>query len=393
MDQPFESDGMEDLAAELPISSADDGFDQYESMDEGFEADAFADAIDEVDAEAFRFDENAFEDNFEGDVWSDNAAADEFKEHQSNQRESNRGKHERGQRRRGMDQSGEVGDDRRRPSRRRPPGHRGPWPPRQNSFSDELMDDAIDVFSDQQADEDSFAAEFYADRSAAAGGANPLDAMEAAIADALDAEDSHEFLRRAVGSIRRAATIAQQASRSGSQAARTVTPIARVANMAGQLLADGVDEFEALEEFLSFAETEDAIDAAMPMIAGLAVRSRMARASRLPRPVRRQLVRSIRRSGRALTQRSGGRSLRAIPAVVQAVQRTAVRRQLPVQALPQAIERITTHLVSNPRLVERLLVSIGSPATTSDRCQCAACRGAAQRLVFNGPVEILIRSR
>lgn len=409
MDQPFESDAME-VTAEIPISSADEAFDGYEGMDEeGFEAEnAFVDEMDEFASSSTNsFDEYAFEDNLEGDLWDDYAeleAGDEFKEHRTDQRESNRGRHEKGQRRRGIDQSGEAGDGRRRPSRRRPPGHRGAWPPRQNSFSEEFFGDSMEAFSDELIDDYSFAADFYEDNPVAARGVNALAAMEEEIADALEAEDSNEFLRRAVRGIRKAASVAR-VGRGVGQVAHVVAPvasaiplpqaqaIAQIANIAGRLLADGADEFEALEEFLTFAETEDAINAAMPVIAGLTVRSRMTRASQLPRPVRRQLIRSISRSGRALAQRRGQRSIHAIPPVVQAVQRTAMRRRLPVRELPQAIQRTTARLVTNPRLVNRLLVSTGSTTVATNQCRCGACRGATQRLILNGPVEILIRNR
>ncbi len=125
MDQPFESDVMEDLAAEGSISSADD-FDYYDGLDEeGFEDNgAFADGMDEFAEDGAA----AFEDNLEGDLWDDyTESGDDFKEHRINQRESNRVQHEQGQRRRGMDQGGEAGDRRRRAVRKRPPGHRGAW--------------------------------------------------------------------------------------------------------------------------------------------------------------------------------------------------------------------------------------------------------------------------
>ena len=163
MDQPFESDVMEDLAAESSISSADE-FDSYEDMDqEGFEEDAFADGMDEF-AEG---DAAAFGDNLEGDLWDDYAeSGDEFKEHGTNQRESNRQPHEQGQRRRRMDRGGEAGDRNRLPPRRRPPGYRGPWPPRGdspsgNSFEDEFDGDGMEALSDGTNEfEDGFEADF-----------------------------------------------------------------------------------------------------------------------------------------------------------------------------------------------------------------------------------------
>jgi hypothetical protein len=158
--------------------------------------------------------------------------------------------------------------------------------------------------------------------------ANPLETMEEAMADALDADDSDEFLRRISRGIRTAASIAQRVGRGVGQAARVVGPIAsaiplpqaqligRVANVAGRLLADGADEFAALEEMLAFAEDEHAVDAAAPVIAGLTIRTVMPRAARLNRSTRRQLVRSVSQSTRALARRQGPQAVRAVPRAV-----------------------------------------------------------------------------
>jgi hypothetical protein len=403
MDKRFESDVMENLAAEDSISSADE-FDSYEGMDEeGFEDDgAFADEMD-----AFAEDGAAyFEDNLEGDLWDNYAqSGDEFKEHRTNQREANRGRHEQGQRRRGVDQGGEIGDHRRRPVRRRPPGHQGPWPPRGNSFEDDFYGDRMDAFSEDMNEfEDGFEANLD-DEFDEGYSVDAFDAMEAAIADALEAEDSEEFLRRVARSVRQAANVGRQISRGVGQVARVVAPIAsaiplpqaqalgRIANITGRLLADGADEFEALDEMLAFAEEEDAVDAAAPIIAGLAIRTIMPRAARLNRNTRRELIRSVRQSSQTLTRRQGPRAVRAVPRVVQAVQRAAQRRRTPTQQLPQAVRRATASIARNPRLVSRLSRATQQASTMTRRYSTGTSIGIPQRLVIRGPVEIIIRSR
>jgi hypothetical protein len=402
MDQPFESDVMEDLAAEDPTSSAD-AFDGYEDMDEeGFYNDnAFADGMDE-DAE-----NNAvsFEDDLESDLWDEDAGfSDEFKPHRESQRESNRETHEQGQRRRTMDRGGEKGDRRRRPPRRRPLGHRGPWAPSNNSFEDEFGGDGMDVLTDEANDEfgDTFEIDLsdeFSDDSADA-----LDAMETAIADALEAEDSDEFLRRVTQGIRRAAQVVRRVGRGVGQVARVVGPVASmiplpqaqaigaISNIAGRLLADGADEFEALDQILAFAESEDAIDAAAPIIAGLTVRTVMPRAARLNRTTRRQLVHSVRRSTQTLARQQGAQAVRAVPRVVQAVQRTAQRRRIPAQQLPQAVRRATATVARNPRLVSRLAQATQHASTVTQGYSTRIRSGSTQRLVIHGPVEITIRS-
>ena len=317
MEQRFDEDVMDELAAESPPASADEALNSLEEVDEdGFAAeDAFADDMQDFEAgtDAELLTDDGFEEGFEADV------GDEF-------------------------------------------------------------------------------AEDY-------GGANALDVMEEAIADALEADDSDEFLRRVSRGIRRAASIARQVGRGVGQVARVVGPIAsaipipqaqligRVANVAGRLLADGADEFVALEDMLAFAEGEGAVDAAAPVIAGLTIRTVMPRAARLDRTSRRQLVRSVSQSARTLARRYGPRGTRAVPRVVQAVQRTAQRRRMPLRQLPQAVRRTTARVASNPTLMRQLTRSQPRSTSITPQRRARTGTGVPQRLVFRGPVEITIRSR
>ncbi|MDX2097636.1 MAG: hypothetical protein SFW36_07650 [Leptolyngbyaceae cyanobacterium bins.59] len=408
MDQPFESDVMEDLATDNPVTAYEE-FDEYSEIDEDGFNDGFVEnlngfAEDEAHFSADAFDEQAEGDLLEGDLWGDEG--DFATEHRKNQRESNRTRHEQGQRRRGMDQGGEGGDQRRRPPRKRPPGHRGPWPPVQNSSGNQFYGDELDASSeDMEGLVDDFGGEGADEFTEDGQGADAFDAMEAAIADALEAEDSDEFLRQVVRGVRRAAQVARQVGRGVGQVARVVGPVASmiplpqaqaigaIANIAGQLLADGADEFEALDEMLAFAEAEDAVDAAAPIIAGLTIRTIMPRAARLNRTTRRQLVQSVRRSAQTLSRQQGARSIRAIPRVIQAVERTAQRRRIPARQLPQAVRQATASVARNPRLVSRLARATQHASSVTRRYSAGFSSEMPQRLVINGPVEILIRSR
>jgi hypothetical protein len=166
-----------------------------------------------------------------------------------------------------------------------------------------------------------------------------------------------------------------------------------MAQVAGRVLADGADEFAALDTMLAFAEDEHAIDAAAPVIAGLTMRTTMPRVARLPRTTRRQLVRSVSQSTRTLVRRQGPYAARAVPRVVQAVQHTAQRRRMPVQQLPQALRRTMARIASNPTLVRRLAGGHPHTASTTQQRRVRLEPGVPQRLVIRGPVEITIRSR
>jgi hypothetical protein len=226
-----------------------------------------------------------------------------------------------------------------------------------------------------------------------------LEAMEDAVADALEEEDTDEFFRRLARIARRVGRgvgqVARRVAPVVGRIARTVAPIAsaiplpqaqaigRVAGLLGRVLPNRADEFEALDEVLDLAEEEDAIDAAAPIIAGLTVRRTMPGVARQPRTVRRQIVRSVSQATRTVARRQGPQAARAIPRVVQAVQRTVRRRGLPARAVAPAVRRAATRVARSPRVARRL----AGPA---------ARRGMArgrQSYTLRGPVRISIQGR
>lgn len=208
-----------------------------------------------------------------------------------------------------------------------------------------------------------------------------FDLMADALADALEAEDIDEFLRR----LRR---IARTIRRGVGQVARTVAPVvrliphpaaqavARVAGAAGRLLADGADELEALDELVDMAEDEYFIDAAAPTMASLAIHGTIPRAvARLPRATRRQVVQTTTQTARALARQQGPQAIRALPGVVQTAQRMAQRRGVSARMLPQLIRRVGIRTARNPILLRQLLRANPPLKQTV----CAACAGTGRR--------------
>ncbi|MFM2052719.1 MAG: hypothetical protein RL456_756, partial [Pseudomonadota bacterium] len=130
------------------------------------------------------------------------------------------------------------------------------------------------------------------------------DAMEDAVADAMDAADGDEFFRRLRRIAGGALNVARRVGRGVGQAARVVGPLAsmiplpqaqaigRIANIAGRLLADGADEFEAFDALVDGLD-EDGIDAAAPVLAGMVVRRALPSVAQAQAPVRRAAVRAV----------------------------------------------------------------------------------------------------
>jgi hypothetical protein len=238
-----------------------------------------------------------------------------------------------------------------------------------------------------------------------------FDALEDALADALAEEDTDEFFRR-LGRIarnvgRRVGQVAGRVGRGIGSVARVVGPIAsmipipqaqligRIANVAGRLLADEADEFEALEDLFDLAETEDAIDAAAPFVSAVALRTAMPNISRLPRQTRRQLVSSVSQATRTLARRQGPAAARAVPRIVRGVSRTVAQRGLPARSVAPAVGRAAARVAQSPRTVRRL----ARPLTTRSRPgrrsmsggrPCPTC-GRSHSYRLRGPVTIRIQ--
>lgn len=262
-------------------------------------------------------------------------------------------------------------------------------------------------------------------------GAEDYDALDEAVADALDAGDGDEFFRRL-------GNIARRVGRGIGSVARVVGPIAsmlpipqaqligRIANVAGRLMADGADEFEAFDDFVDGLD-EDGIDAAAPVLAGMVLRRALPSVARASRPVRRAAVHAVAGAVRTAARRQGPQAVRAVARAVQTTRRIVQRQRLaPPQAAravgavvrqvvrrPQALRRLARPLVAAPRrvtprgqgvqLVARAVTPLArrvvasAPALTGRtgpglRPVCANCR-RSHRVIARGPVVINLRCR
>jgi hypothetical protein len=249
-----------------------------------------------------------------------------------------------------------------------------------------------------------------------------VDAMEDAVADALDAGDTDEFFRR----LRR---IASTVGRGIGSAARVIGPIAsmipipqaqmigRLANVAGRLLADGADEFEAIDELVDGLD-EDSIDAAAPVLAGMMIRRALPSVARAARPIRRQAVRAVSGAVRQAVRSQGAPAARAVARAVRATRRIAAARRLPPRAIARVAARAAQQVARRPQVARRLsrpLVPAARRATPRGQAArvvartvtplarrlggaaggmggvCARCGGRHIRI--RGPVTISIRPR
>ncbi|HWP20752.1 MAG TPA: hypothetical protein VNO84_16605 [Burkholderiaceae bacterium] len=253
------------------------------------------------------------------------------------------------------------------------------------------------------------------------------DPMEEMVADAMDAGDGDEFFRRLAG-------IARRVGRGIGQVARTVAPIAsmiplpqaqlvgRLANVAGRLLADGADEYEAFDELVDGLD-EDGIDAAAPVLAGMVLRRAVPAVARAAAPVRRAAVHGVTQAVRQAVRRQGPPAARAVARAVRATRRVVQQRRMPPRAAARVVRTAAQQVARRPQVARRLarpLVPAARRATPRGQAarvvartvapiarQAAASGPAARRggigggcphcagrrLRLRGPVTITIRAR
>jgi len=218
----------------------------------------------------------------------------------------------------------------------------------EDGFDEEGFDE--DGFDEESFDEDGFDEETP----------DHGDAMEMAVADALGADDADEFLGGLFNKIGR---IAKKVAPVIGQVARVVGPIASaiplpmtqaiggVANTLGGLMADEADEGDAFDGMMDFAEEEDGLDAAAPVIAGLALRKAVPQIKALPLQARRLAVKTVTKAVRQVAHRHGIGAVAAIPAIVHTAKRHLAARRLPAAQLPAMIRKVAAHAHRNPRVL------------------------------------------
>jgi hypothetical protein len=226
--------------------------------------------------------------------------------------------------------------------------------------------------------------------------------FEDAVADALEEDDADEFMRRLRRIARGVARGAQAVGRRVGQVARVAAPIlraiplpqaqalSRVASVAGRLLADGADEFEAIDQLVDEYD-DDAIDAAAPLLAGMTLRRVMPQVARLPVQARRQLVRGVTQATRTLVRQQGAPAARAAARIVQTAQRAVRQRQMPPRAVPRAVRRAAQRVAQAPATLQRLArpLSAGGVQGMPARAGMAGM-GGTRRIVLRGPAAVTI---
>jgi hypothetical protein len=191
-------------------------------------------------------------------------------------------------------------------------------------------------------------------------------AMEDAMAYALGAEDSDEFLGGIWKGIKKVGRVVGKVARVAAPIARLIPhPYAQLAakglGLIGKLRAEGASEDEALDAFAELASYDES---ALPIVAGLAARKLVKRrGAHLPLPARRHLVRTMHHAAKTLVHQRGPKAIRALPKVVSSVKRTAAVKGTPIKVMPKVVARTVNKVVKSKPLVKKL----SKPVPTATR--------------------------
>jgi hypothetical protein len=187
--------------------------------------------------------------------------------------------------------------------------------------------------------------------------ADAAEELEQAVTEALDAEDADEFLGSLWNGIK---SVAKKVAPIVSQVAPLLPIpgaglIGKAANIVSKVAADEADELDAIDGLIDIADDAEALDTAAPVVAGLAIRKAVPNVARMPRGQRKQLVKATSAAARHIARRHGPEAAAAMPAIVSAARRNAVRQGVPSHQLPQLVRRTAAKVSRSPRLVRRFV--------------------------------------
>ncbi|AGC48468.1 hypothetical protein MYSTI_07196 [Myxococcus stipitatus DSM 14675] len=247
-------------------------------------------------------------------------------------------------------------------------------------------------------------------------------ALEDAFAEAMDAHDEDEFLRRLGGAIRRVARVAgptlrrigRRALPIGMRLLRQAAP--QLGGIAGQEIGRTVagllqaDAMDAYADAAADYATEEDMEAFTAVLGGLAARSvvrrtippaRRAQQSRQVRQLGRAIGRLTSRLARQLVNRYGPRALTAVPRIVNQVTRMVREQGASPQAVPRMLRRTGNRVASSPPAVRRL--ARPNPAARRLRAQAGVGRPARRpagrptagrtprTVTLRAPVRLIVR--
>ncbi|WP_299414687.1 hypothetical protein [Acaryochloris sp. IP29b_bin.148] len=230
-----------------------------------------------------------------------------------------------------------------------------------DDFEDEYDDDfedAFEAYDDFEDDYDAF--EAYDDFE------DDYDAFDYIVAEALGTDDLDEFWGKLVKGIKLlkkhvGPKIRKVAGRVGKKILgkkrykkfkrSKFGKVWRWVNKKALGADEFVDEFEELDELVDYIDDLEELDAAAPVIAGLAIRKTIPGVSRLPKSKRIKLVKKVKNSTKMLGRRRGVKATKAMPKVVQVAKAVSNKTGQPVT---KTIPKTTAKVAKSPTTTRRL---------------------------------------
>lgn len=246
----------------------------------------------------------------------------------------------------------------------------------EESFEADYFEDEYDVFAefdDFNAYDDYDAYDDFEEDEAE-------DEFADAMAYALGAEDTDEFLKKLWGGIKK---VGRKIFRGVKKVAPVLSRVSRfIPGPYGALLSkglgmlrhlryEGASEDEALEAFAELAAYDEAV---VPVVSALAVKSlAKGKTKNMSHAKRKKLVKDITKATKQLIKNSQSpKAVRAVPRIVMSVKKSSSAKRTPLALRPVAAKKVIKKVARNPRLTRKL----AKPSLKGKRIMKKAVRAA-----------------
>ncbi len=220
------------------------------------------------------------------------------------------------------------------------------------------------------------------------------DAMDDAMAYALDSEDADEFFKKLFRGIKK---VAKKVAPVIGKVARVAAPIlskiphpyaqigSKAARLLGRLRAEGASEEEALEVMAEVAVRDKR---AIPLVAGLAAKTVLkSKGKAMSHGARKKVVKDMKKAAKILVRRRGRKAIRALPKIAKSVKRTAAVKRQPGRVRGTVVKKTAAKVARSSTLTRKL----AKPTRTGKRAVRKAMGGRGTRsFTIPGPSRVTV---
>ncbi len=187
---------------------------------------------------------------------------------------------------------------------------------------------------------------YYGDSDGYEDGYEAFESLDEAAADALEAEDTDEFIGAIASAVPKVFGFVKRIVQRIRARRR-----ARRARRRGGQRADEGDLLEAFDELVDMTEDEEDLEAAAPVMAALSLRSAVPGIARASKSKRLKLVKAVKSATKKIARRQGKKATKSVPAVVKIAKKKA---RVTGQPLARAVVSTAAKVARNPAVARKL---------------------------------------